>query len=89
MPLYREIGIFAAREPVLKVVDRIEQLDPHWIRPCTGEAYPKLCCQAIRRPYETEHLPMKESYSGGYYPDECHGKIINTGERNASSILSD
>ncbi len=39
--LYREVGIFAAREPVLKVVDRIEQLDPHWIHPMHGGSLPQ------------------------------------------------
>ena len=35
----------------------------------TWEAYPKLWCQAIWMPYGTKHSLMKESYSGGYYPD--------------------
>jgi len=33
---YREIGIFAAKAPVLSVVDRIEKLDPQWIHPMHG-----------------------------------------------------
>ena len=39
--LYRETGIFAAPEPVLRVVDRLEQLDPHWIHPMHGGSLPR------------------------------------------------
>jgi len=34
--LYREWGIFAAAEPVLEVVDRIEKLNAQWISPMHG-----------------------------------------------------
>src|SRR5919112_4109940 len=30
---YRETGIFAAAEPVLRVVDRIESIEPGWVHP--------------------------------------------------------
>ncbi len=33
---YREWGIFAARDPVLNVVDRIEKLDLRWVHPMHG-----------------------------------------------------
>jgi flavorubredoxin len=39
--LYREVGIFAAEEPVRRVVDRIEKLDPQWIHPMHGGSLPK------------------------------------------------
>ena len=39
--LYREWGIFAATEPVLGVVDRIEKLDARWIHPMHGGSLPK------------------------------------------------
>ena len=39
--LYREWGIFAAEEPVLGVVDRIELLDAQWINPMHGGSLPK------------------------------------------------
>jgi hypothetical protein len=39
--LYREWGIFAATEPVLRVVDRIEKLDARWIHPMHGGSLPK------------------------------------------------
>jgi flavorubredoxin len=50
--LYREWGIFAAEEPVLGVVDRIEKLDAQWINPMHGgsllkEAVPSYT-QALR-----------------------------------------
>jgi flavorubredoxin len=34
--LYREAGIFAAREPVLAVVDRVEKMAPNWVHPMHG-----------------------------------------------------
>ena len=39
--LYREVGIFAAKEPVLEVVDRIEKMAPHWIHPMHGGSLPE------------------------------------------------
>jgi hypothetical protein len=38
---YRESGIFTAAGPVLRVVDRIERLDPQWIHPMHGGSLPK------------------------------------------------
>jgi flavorubredoxin len=38
---YREIGIFAAEEPVRRVVNRIEKLTPEWIHPMHGGSLPK------------------------------------------------
>ena len=39
--MYREAGIFAAEEPVRRVVDRIEKLDPQWIHPMHGGSLPE------------------------------------------------
>ena len=39
--LYREVGIFAAKEPVLAVVNRIEKLAPQWIHPMHGGSLPR------------------------------------------------
>jgi flavorubredoxin len=43
--LYREVGIFAHEEPVRRVVDRVEELDPDWVHGMHGgsltrEAFP-------------------------------------------------
>jgi flavorubredoxin len=43
--LYREVGIFAHEEPVRRVVDRVEALDPDWVHGMHGgsltrEAFP-------------------------------------------------
>ncbi len=38
--LYRDVGIFAAEEPVRRVVDRIEKLNPEWIHPMHGGSLP-------------------------------------------------
>lgn len=40
--LYRESGIFAAKEPVLAVVDRLEKLGLDWIHPMHGGSLPKV-----------------------------------------------
>jgi flavorubredoxin len=37
---YRETGIFAAAEPVLRVVERLEMLDPWWVHPMHGGSLP-------------------------------------------------
>jgi hypothetical protein len=39
--LYREVGIFAAEEPVRRVVNRIERLDPQWVHPMHGGSLTK------------------------------------------------
>ena len=39
--LYREWGIFAAEQPVLEVVDRIEKLGAQWINPMHGGSLPR------------------------------------------------
>ena len=38
---YREIGIFAAAEPVLRVVERLEKLNPRLIHPMHGGSLPQ------------------------------------------------
>jgi len=38
---YRDIGIFAAAEPVLRVVERLEKLNPRWIHPMHGGSLPQ------------------------------------------------
>jgi flavorubredoxin len=38
---YRENGIFAAAEPVLRVVERLEQLNPRFIHPMHGGSLPQ------------------------------------------------
>lgn len=39
--MYREVGIFAAAEPVIRVVDRLEKMDFNWIHPMHGGSLPK------------------------------------------------
>ena len=39
--MYREAGLFAAREPVLSVVERLEAMAPEWIHPMHGGSLPK------------------------------------------------
>lgn len=39
--VYREAGIFAAEEPVRRVVNRLEQLEANWIHPMHGGSLPR------------------------------------------------
>lgn len=39
--LYREVGIFAAHEPVLNTVKRLEKMQPKWIHPMHGGSLPE------------------------------------------------
>jgi flavorubredoxin len=55
--LYREVGIFGGREPVLQAVNRIEKLDPAWVHPMHGGSLPREALppyvQALRtQPFE-------------------------------------
>lgn len=38
--VYREVGIFGGRAPVLQAVDRIERLTPRWVHPMHGGSLP-------------------------------------------------
>ena len=38
---YREMGIFAHEDPVRRVVDRIERLDPEWVHGMHGGSLPR------------------------------------------------
>ena len=62
---YRESGIFAAEETVLRVVDRLEKLDPQWIHPMHGGACPKRWYLTILVRSEKRSSPSMGGYSGG------------------------
>ena len=66
--LYREIGIFAAREPVLKVVDRIEQLDPHWIHPMHGGSLPQAVLLGYKEALRNEAFTYEGKLFGRLLP---------------------
>ncbi|MGI8909331.1 MAG: FprA family A-type flavoprotein [Rubrobacteraceae bacterium] len=38
---YREVGIFPAKDPVLKVANRVEEMNPRWIHPMHGGSVPR------------------------------------------------
>jgi hypothetical protein len=50
----QEVGIFAAEEPVRRVVDRIEELDPQWVHPMHGGRLPKNVLPAYIRVLKSE-----------------------------------
>jgi hypothetical protein len=50
---YRESDIFAAEEPARRV-DRIQELDPHWVHPMHGGSLPKDVLPAYTRALKSE-----------------------------------
>jgi len=66
--LYRETGIFAAREPVLKVVDRLEQLAPAWIHPMHGGSLPSDALPSYIRALRTEPFAFEGKVFGRRLP---------------------
>jgi flavorubredoxin len=57
--LYREVGIFAHEEPVRKVVDRVEALDPDWVHGMHGgsltrESFPYFVRALREQPFAYE-----------------------------------
>ena len=66
--LYRESGIFAAREPVLRVVDRIEGLTPAWIHPMHGGSLPQEVVPCYTRALRTEAFTYEGKVLGRMLP---------------------
>lgn len=66
--LYRETGVFAAREPVLKVVDRIEKLDPDWIHPMHGGSLPRDVMPSYTRALRSEAFAFEGKVLGRMLP---------------------
>jgi flavorubredoxin len=65
---YRESGIFAAEEPVLKVVDRLEKLDPQWIHPMHGGSLPKEVVPNFTRALREEEFAFEGKIFGRMIP---------------------
>ncbi len=66
--LYRETGIFAAREPVLRVVDRLEKLEPEWIHPMHGGSLPAGIVPSYARALRTEPFAYEGKVFGRVLP---------------------
>lgn len=66
--LYRETGIFAAREPVLKVVDRLEKLDLDWIHPMHGGSLPRDVMPSYTRALRSEAFAFEGKVLGRMLP---------------------
>ena len=66
--LYRESGIFAAREPVLRVVDRIEGFAPAWIHPMHGGRLPQEVVPCYTRALRTEAFTYEGKVLGRMLP---------------------
>src|SRR5918992_4595183 len=65
---YRESGIFAAKEPVLRVVDRLEKLDPQWIHPMHGGSLPKEVVPDFTRAIREEEFAFEGKIFGRMIP---------------------
>jgi flavorubredoxin len=65
---YRESGIFAASEPVLRVVDRIEKLDPQWVHPMHGGSLPKKVVPSYTRALREEEFAFEGKIFGRMIP---------------------
>jgi flavorubredoxin len=65
---YRESGIFAASEPVLRVVDRIEKLDPQWVHPMHGGSLPKEVVPSYTRALREEEFAFDGKIFGRMIP---------------------
>ena len=66
--LYRETGIFAAREPVLKVVNRLEELEPHWIHPMHGGSLPQAVMPAYTHALRSQAFAFAGKVFGRLLP---------------------
>jgi flavorubredoxin len=65
---YRDSGIFAAEEPVLRVVDRLEKLDPQWIHPMHGGSLPREVVPAYTRALREEEFAFEGKILGRMIP---------------------
>jgi flavorubredoxin len=66
--LYRELGIFAAAEPVLRVVDRLEKLEPQWIHPMHGGSLPEEVVPSYTRALREEEFAYEGKIFGRMIP---------------------
>jgi flavorubredoxin len=65
---YREVGIFAAREPVLAVVDRLERLEAEWIHPMHGGSLPRVVAPDYVRALRSEPFTFEGILFGRHLP---------------------
>jgi flavorubredoxin len=65
---YRGSGIFAAEEPVLRVADRLEKLDPQWIHPMHGGSLPKEAVPNFTRALREEEFAFEGKIFGRMIP---------------------
>jgi hypothetical protein len=64
----RELGIFAAAEPVLRVVDRLERLDLQWVHPMHGGSLPKEALPDYIRALQEETFAFEGKIFGRMIP---------------------
>jgi flavorubredoxin len=68
--LYRQVGIFGAREPVLAAVNRIEKLAPRWIHPMHGGSLPEAVVPAYIHALRNEPFAYEGQLFGRMLPVE-------------------
>jgi hypothetical protein len=65
---YKEVGIFAAEEPVRRVVDRIERLDSQWGQPMHGGSLPRDVMSDYTRALKDEPFAFEGKVFGRTIP---------------------
>ncbi|MFN3651806.1 MAG: FprA family A-type flavoprotein [Armatimonadota bacterium] len=66
--LYRESGIFAAKEPVVAVVERLERLDLNWVHPMHGGSLSKAALPRYARALREEGIAFDGTLLGRRLP---------------------
>lgn len=65
---YREAGLFAAEGPVLRVVERLEQLDLQWVHPMHGGSLPREVLPKYVHGLRTEPIAFEGKLFGRMLP---------------------
>jgi hypothetical protein len=68
--VYREVGIFAHEDPVRRVVDRIERLDPQWIHGMHGGSLPAAAIPSYVRALREQPFAYDGKLLGRELPGE-------------------
>jgi hypothetical protein len=76
---YREMGIFAHEDPVRRVVDRIERLDPDWIHGMHGRSLPRDAIPYYVRALREEPFAYRGKVLGRELPTESGAAQTATG----------
>jgi flavorubredoxin len=68
LEMYRAIGIFAHEEPVRRVVERVQKLDPDWIHPMHGGSFTRELAPRFYRALQEEPFGFRGMLLGRQLP---------------------